>query len=135
MHKSDINTVDWSPLNNNLIATGSEDTLVKVLDLRRANGKDNPIVKTLHKHNSKVQGVKFCPFNSRYLASSGDSLIFWDIKDLTNHSHHEVTSKLDFDCGHFENHETKDCTCDQSIILNHIGHIGMVSDFDWNHLS
>ena len=54
VHKSDINTVDWSPLNVNLIATGSEDTLVKVLDVRRANGIDNPIVKTLHKHSSKV---------------------------------------------------------------------------------
>jgi len=91
VHKSDINTVDWSPLNNNLIATGSEDKLVKIIDTRKVNGKENPIVKTLHKHQSKVQGVKFCPFDSRYLASSGDSLIFWDIKDLSDHSPYEIT--------------------------------------------
>ena len=54
VHKSDINTVDWNPLDDNLIATGSEDTLVKILDVRKANGKENPIVKTLHKHQSKV---------------------------------------------------------------------------------
>jgi WD40 repeat protein len=54
VHKSDINTVDWSPLNANLIATGSEDTLVKIIDVRKADGQQNPIVKTLHKHNSKV---------------------------------------------------------------------------------
>lgn len=27
------------------------------------------------------------------------------------------------------------CKCEDSIILNHIGHIGTVSDFDWNHLA
>ena len=39
VHKSDINTVDWSPLNDNLIATGSEDTLVKIIDVRKADGQ------------------------------------------------------------------------------------------------
>jgi histone-binding protein RBBP4 len=85
VHKSDINTVDWSTLNPNLVATGSEDTIVKVLDVRRAYNNDsnqNPIVKSFHKHKSKVQGVKFSPFNSRYLASSGDSLIFWDLQNV-----------------------------------------------------
>jgi WD40 repeat protein len=98
VHKSDINTVDWNPLNDNLIATGSEDTLVKLIDIRRVNGKDNPIVKTLHKHSSKVQGVKFCPFNSRFLASSGDSLIFWDIKDVDYHFNYEINQNVEFDC-------------------------------------
>jgi len=36
VHSSDINTVDWSALDNNLIATGSNDTLVKVIDVRQA---------------------------------------------------------------------------------------------------
>tara|TARA_B110000285_G_scaffold76389_1_gene87960 strand:- start:604 stop:846 length:243 start_codon:yes stop_codon:yes gene_type:complete len=36
VHKSDINTVDWNTLNPNLLATGSEDTLVKILDVRMA---------------------------------------------------------------------------------------------------
>lgn len=106
VHKSDINTVDWSPLNTNLIATGSEDTLVKVLDLRKANGKENPIIRSLQKHSSKVQGVKFCPFNSRYLASSGDSLIFWDIGDLSYGKFYEIPSQFEFDCAHYENHNT-----------------------------
>ena len=50
MHSSDINTVDWCPLNENLIATGSNDTLVKIVDLRNLN-KD---YRTLRKHKSKV---------------------------------------------------------------------------------
>jgi hypothetical protein len=40
-----------------------------------------------------------------------------------------------FDCFNFENHSVNDCTCQNSILLDHIGHIGTVSDFDWNHLA
>mmetsp|Transcript_8066 Transcript_8066/g.13545 ORF Transcript_8066/g.13545 Transcript_8066/m.13545 type:complete len:87 (-) Transcript_8066:98-358(-) len=29
----------------------------------------------------------------------------------------------------------EECSCEQKIILSHIGHIGTVSDFDWNSLS
>jgi len=36
VHKSDINTIDWSTKDENLIATGSNDTLVKILDVRKA---------------------------------------------------------------------------------------------------
>ena len=36
VHKSDINTIDWCSKNDNLIATGSNDTLVKILDVRKA---------------------------------------------------------------------------------------------------
>lgn len=77
--------MDWSILNPNLVATGSEDTLVKIIDTRMAyDTKEfgNPIIKTLCKHKSKVQGVKFSPFDSRYLASSGDSLVIWDINNI-----------------------------------------------------
>lgn len=61
VHKSDINTVDWSSQNDNLLATGSNDTLVKILDIRKAynligssapkvSDHNSPIVQTLHKH-------------------------------------------------------------------------------------
>ncbi len=36
VHKSDINTIDWCTRDENLIATGSNDTLVKILDVRKA---------------------------------------------------------------------------------------------------
>ena len=77
VHSSDINTVDWSRHDEWLLATGSNDTLVKLLDLRQSG---NPIISCLHKHQSKVHQVKFADFDRRYLASSGDSLVFWDIK-------------------------------------------------------
>lgn len=76
VHSSDINTVDWSKHDEWLLSTGSNDTLVKLLDLRQSG---NPIISCLHKHKSKVDKVKFADFDRRYLASSGDSLVFWDI--------------------------------------------------------
>ena len=35
VHKDDINTIDWSTLNPNLIATGSNDLKVCVIDIRK----------------------------------------------------------------------------------------------------
>lgn len=51
-----------------------------------------------------------------------------------------------FNLGQFENHSPLDelkigetnqnkCNCEDKIILKHIGHIGTVSDFDWNNLA
>lgn len=40
-----------------------------------------------------------------------------------------------YDCCNLENHKKDDCECENNIILNHIGHIGTVSDFDWNNLA
>ena len=93
VHKSDINTVDWSSQNDNLLATGSNDTLVKILDIRKAynligsaspkvNSSQSPIIQTLHKHQSKVHVVKFANFSRHYLASCGDSLLFWDLSGI-----------------------------------------------------
>lgn len=88
VHASDINTVDWSCQDENLIATGSNDTTVKILDIRylpsgqsdHASAAKSAVICTLRGHKAKVQSVKFSPFSSRYLASSGDSLILWDVK-------------------------------------------------------
>lgn len=93
VHKSDINTVDWSSQNDNQLATGSNDTLVKILDIRKAynligqsppkvSEQQTPIVQTLHKHRSKVHVVKFANFSRNYLASCGDSLLFWDLSGI-----------------------------------------------------
>ena len=49
LHDSDINTVDWSGTDLNLIATGSNDMSVKVTDIRTCK-----VAHTLLKHKSKV---------------------------------------------------------------------------------
>ena len=51
IHLEDINTVDWSALNDNLIATGSNDKLVKVMDLRNLGGDPKRAIRNvLEKH-------------------------------------------------------------------------------------
>lgn len=58
LHSSDINACDWSKLNTNLIATGSNDTFVKIVDTRRAyQDSSKCILKVLAKHKAKVQSV------------------------------------------------------------------------------
>lgn len=127
LHSSDINTVDWSGLNQNLIATGSNDTLVKIIDTRKAyQFAPNSVVKVLEKHQAKVQTVKFSPFDSRYLASTGDSIIIWDLGlDFENQANFKEEQKR-------SDSYSSSGSSEENIILNHIGHIGTVSDFDWN---
>ena len=67
-----------------------------------------------------MQTVKFAPFSARYLASSGDSVIMWDLSLGTDDAEEELKQT--------EQDE------ESQIILNHIGHIGTVSDLDWNPL-
>lgn len=169
VHRSDINTVDWCALNDNYVSTGSNDTLVKLIDTRKATSHSDanaaqggkmdqsqgPIVATLHKHKSKVHTVKFSNFSSQYLASSGDSLVFWDLRDIQQESESALQETLSaeaistpleqrplekpliLDCDHYESHlpGDKECNCEEKTLLSHIGHIGTVSDFDWNHIA
>lgn len=64
--------------------------------------------------------MKFAPFDNQYLASASDSIIFWNLgSDYSETYGEELKTSSDSD--------QDDC-----IILNHIGHIGTVSDFEWN---
>ena len=53
-HKSNINCVDVSPANSNLIVTSSYDKTVKVWDLR-----NNSIVHNIQSHSDNVWAAKF----------------------------------------------------------------------------
>jgi peroxin-7 len=74
LHDSDINSVDWNPFDQNILATGSNDKLIKLVDIRRISSEkmSNPVCEVLRKHHSKVQTVRFSPFNSKRLVSAGD---------------------------------------------------------------
>ena len=93
MHKDDINTVDWSKVNTNLVATGSNDNRVQVLDVRKLSDSNldlnslassdqsrNPIVNTFQGHTEPILSVRFCPFDSRFLLSSAESVKIWDLQ-------------------------------------------------------
>ena len=75
VHKDDINTVAWSSLNPNLLATGSNDTKVCVIDIRKLSNnapsmdvkaiglENNPIIKVFQGHTEPITGLQFCPFD------------------------------------------------------------------------
>jgi len=90
LHDGDINTVDWSVLNDNFLATGANDCLVKLLDIRKivdqlssSPSNTSPIVATLQGHPTKVQTVRFSTFDSRFLASTGEQIVFWNLESLS----------------------------------------------------
>ena len=118
MHKDDINTVDWSKVNTNLIATGSNDNKVCVIDIRKLSNDSldisslsaadfgrSPIVKTFIGHTEPILSVRFCPFNERFLLSSAESVKIWDLEA------EDPEEKLFFD---------------------HIGHINKITDVQWS---
>lgn len=92
VHKDDINTVDWSKVNTNYVATGSNDNKVCVIDIRKlsCNSLDiqslgpqdqhrSPVVKVFEGHTEPILSVRFCPFNERFLLSSAESIKIWDL--------------------------------------------------------
>lgn len=42
---------------------------------------------------------------------------------------------ITIDCQSYECHEPEACDCEDKVLLNHIGHIGNVTDFEWNQLT
>lgn len=67
VHKDDINTVDWSSLNPNLIATGSNDLKVCVIDIRKFSNSTgsmdmkstdaSPVVRVFQGHTEPITGL------------------------------------------------------------------------------
>lgn len=111
MHHDDINAVDWSEKNPNLVVTGSNDNRVCLLDIRKlsdsssASGGQSAVINVFKGHTEPIQSVQFSPFSSRFLASSAESLKIWDL---------QATST------------------DDQLYFDHIGHINKITNFSWN---
>lgn len=80
---------------------------VSILDVRKITSEVLPdksalcpaVVKQLVGHTSSINVVRFSPFSKDYLASSGDSLIIWDLAQsniLFKHAGH-VGQIVDFE--------------------------------------
>lgn len=78
--------------------TGSSDYTVSIVDIRNCKS-----IKYFDQHQSSVNYVKWSPYKENVFASSGDSLMLWNLKNEGN-----------------------------ELIFNHCGHVGPIIDFDWN---
>ena len=123
MHRDDINTVDWCKSNPNLIATGSNDNKVCVIDIRKLSNDNmdlkggftattpqeerqrSPIVKIFEGHTEPILSVRFCPFDERFLLSSAESVKIWDLQAVNE---------------------------EEQLFFDHIGHINKITDVHWS---
>ena len=120
VHMDDINTVDWSRINPNLIATGSNNKKVCVSDIRKLTGYSmdiaslttpeqaslSPVVHTFEGHTEPILSVRFCPFNGRFLLSSAESVKIWDM--------------------------WAPACSEEQLFFDHIGHINKITDVQWS---
>jgi hypothetical protein len=83
-HKAAVLDIDWNPFNDNLIASASEDCLVKIWNIPDGGLKEamTESVQTLGGHKRKVGIVKFNPTSNNVLCSAGGDFTVkvWDVE-------------------------------------------------------
>jgi len=97
-HNSDVNVIDWNR-NEPFIASGGDDNLLKIWDLRSVD-KGQPVAVFKH-HTRPITSVEWHPKDFSVLASAGadNQIALWDLaieKDTENEekSHNDAKSEL-----------------------------------------
>jgi WD40 repeat protein len=88
------------------VVTGSSDCEVNIVDIRKlstSGAGQECIIKKLVHHKSSINVVRFSTFSKDILASAGECLIMWDLRDEND-----------------------------PLFFKHIGHVGSIVDFEWN---
>ena len=77
-HGSDVNVIDWNQ-NEPFIASGGDDNLLKIWDLRSFD-KGQPVATFKH-HTAPITSVEWHPKDFSVLASSGadNQIALWDL--------------------------------------------------------
>eukprot|EP00252_Welwitschia_mirabilis_P025965 TRINITY_DN830_c0_g2_i1.p1 TRINITY_DN830_c0_g2~~TRINITY_DN830_c0_g2_i1.p1 ORF type:complete len:452 (+),score=103.36 TRINITY_DN830_c0_g2_i1:239-1594(+) len=113
-HNADLHCVDWNPLDENLILTGSADNSVRMFDLRTlASSGDGSPLHTFEGHSAPVLCVQWCPDKASVFGSSAEDgyLNVWDCEKVGKSGSGKRPAGLFF---------------------QHAGHRDKVVDFHWN---
>ncbi|KAK9066111.1 hypothetical protein SSX86_015513 [Deinandra increscens subsp. villosa] len=115
-HNADLHCVDWNPIDENLLLTGSADNTIRLFDRRNltTNGVGSPI-HIFENHKAAVLCVQWSPDKSSVFGSSAEDgvLNIWD--------HNKI--------GELSGPSSKTT---QGLLFRHSGHRGKVVDFHWN---
>ncbi|GJY97431.1 WD40 repeat-containing protein MSI4-like protein, partial [Tanacetum coccineum] len=115
-HDADLHCVDWNPIDQNLILTGSADNTIRLFDRRNltTNGIGSPI-HIFENHTAAVLCVQWSPDKSSVFGSSAEDGILnvWD--------HNKI--------GESSGPASKTA---QGLLFRHSGHRDKVVDFHWN---
>jgi len=104
LHQDDIHTVDWNPINENFLLTGSADGRVNVVDLRM---RKPTLTLKLSNKNGGIRSAQFSPFDENVFAVGGEHLFIYNILNCQQNN----TDKP---------------------VFTHAGHPAGITDFDWN---
>ncbi|KAL7617306.1 WD-40 repeat-containing protein MSI4 [Lactuca sativa] len=112
-HNADLHCVDWNPIDENLILTGSADNTIRLFDRRNLtnNGVGSPI-HIFQNHTAAVLCVQWSPDKSSVFGSSAEDgvLNIWD--------HNKIGERSG--------------EASKGLLFRHSGHRDKVVDFHWN---
>lgn len=80
-HQDEVNVIGWNPHLTHLLASGADDGVWKVHDLRKASSAGSPDVFVFGFHKHPISSIEWCPFEDSMIAvaSSDDSVTVWDL--------------------------------------------------------
>mmetsp|Transcript_5975 Transcript_5975/g.14450 ORF Transcript_5975/g.14450 Transcript_5975/m.14450 type:complete len:494 (-) Transcript_5975:181-1662(-) len=144
LHDCPILSVDWDPLSGHFIATGSQDGVVRVCDVRKLIGNglarkkcivgkshdtkaSLELVKTLQGHTGPVFGVQWNPTQALSLAScsSPGQLCLWDLGYIDDEGSRQQQFRFNVRKGLNDGFQPE-------LMFRHVGIQGTISSFRWN---
>ncbi len=80
-HMDEVNVLSWNAHVTHLLATGADDGVWKVHDLRKVNSTESSDVFTFGFHKQPISSIDWCPFEDSMIAvsSADDSVTVWDL--------------------------------------------------------
>lgn len=114
-----VNTLAFSPFSQNLLAIGSTNSNISLLDIRKLGTSPASTLGLLHTmmgHLDSITSLEFSPFKDGVVASGSQDrrLIIWDL----------------FKIGEEQAQEDAEDGCPE-LFMMHAGHQGAVTDFSW----
>ena len=80
-HLDEVNVLSWNSQITNLLASGADDGVWRVHDLRKVAANEPSDVFTFGFHKQPITSIDWCPFEDSMIAvsSSDDSVTIWDL--------------------------------------------------------